>query len=106
MMCVSYHKRLSMLVNTVLSIINSSHFICCFERLKQESVKDKPEIKILDKNNDFSFLSCVSTLNRIQKGSAAASHRAAHELAGSQHLETDPLQHGLTRNVALAGLHR
>lgn len=95
-----------MLIITVLSVINSPNFMCCFESLRQESVKDKPEIKILDKNNNINFLSGASTLNRIQKSSAAASHHAAQELAGSQHFETHPLQRGLTRSVALARLHR
>lgn len=46
----------------------------------------------------------MSIQKRIQKSSAAAVKSALHELSRSQHFETQPLQHGLTRNITLPGL--
>lgn len=45
-----------------------------------------------------------TTFKRIRESSAATTHCAAHQLAGSQHFETEPLQHGLTGDVTLPSL--
>ncbi len=55
----------------------------------------------------FDYSCCLwiaPPLERIREGSAAATEGAAHQLGGSEHFETEPLQHGLTGDVTLTGL--
>lgn len=104
---LTHQRRLTMLVSTMFRMINSPNLMCCLESLRTRT-EERPTDNTGNDHRKCGFIHNLhenaDSFKRIQESRAAAMHGAAQQLHGSQYLEREPLQEGLTGDNTLPSL--